>query len=293
MPNEQKNSGKASIRLIRLTIIVLVSALEACANQPSTENQEQTAVKSTTNVEVQSYRSVPPPAPVIEEYALDRLKQMSDKLSTTQEFTYHSSSSIEMSAVTGQFLTFFIDSEVALQRPNKLRVDLSGDLSNIQLFFDGAKVSAFDPKNNLHADYYPLATIDEVLDFVIKKAQINFPSADFLYSNPYAIMSKNLTHAIVVGPSIVNGVPCEHFAYMNPSINWEVWIEKGPNALPMRLAMTYKQAPNFPRFLIEFNDWNIEPKLSADMFFFKVPANAKQIEFGPYRLVDKKLINHN
>jgi hypothetical protein len=208
---------------------------------------------------------------------------MSEKLTSTKAFTYHSSSSIELQAVTGQFLTFFVESEVVLQRPNKLRVNVSGDVPDIQLYFDGAKVSAFDPQKNVHAASGPLATIDEMLDFVMNKAQINFPSADFMYSDPYAVMTKNLTHAIVVGPSMVNGVPCEHFAYMEPGINWEIWIESGKNALPLRLAMTYKQVPNFPRFLVEFFDWNLKPKLKANTFVFKAPANAKQIEFGTHR----------
>lgn len=287
MPNELIKSKRTV-----LSVMVFAFVTQGCANQAIAPNQESAVVSAPTEVQEkgapQSFKPAPPPAPMFEQYALDRLKQMSDKLAATQAFTYRSSSSIEMSAVTGQFLTFFIDSEVALQRPNKLRVDLSGDLSTVQLYFDGANVSAFDPKNNLHADAHALATIDDVLDFVINKARINFPSGDFLYSNPYAVMSKDLTHAIIVGPSMVNGVPCEHFAYMNPSINWEVWIEKGANALPMRLAMTYKKAPNFPRFLIEFADWNLNPKLNADTFVFKAPANAKQIEFGHYKPEPKK-----
>ena len=287
MPNELIKSKRTV-----LSVMVFAFVTQGCANQAIAPNQESAAVTAPTEVPAkgapQSFKPAPPPAPMVEQYALDRLKQMSDKLAATQAFTYRSSSSIEMSAVTGQFLTFFIDSEVALQRPNKLRVDLSGDLSTVQLYFDGANVSAFDPKNNLHADAHALATIDDVLDFVINKARINFPSGDFLYSNPYAVMSKDLTHAIIVGPSMVNGVPCEHFAYMNPSINWEVWVAKGTNALPMRLAMTYKKAPNFPRFLIEFADWNLNPKLNADTFVFKAPANAKQIEFGHYQPEQKK-----
>jgi hypothetical protein len=52
--------------------------------------------------------------------------------------------------------------------------------------------------------------------------------------------------------------------------------------------MTYKQIPNFPRFLVEYSDWNLNPKLSADTFVFKIPANSKQIEFGTYRAEQKQ-----
>jgi outer membrane lipoprotein-sorting protein len=40
--------------------------------------------------------------------------------------------------------------------------------------------------------------------------------------------------------------------------------------------------------LIEFADWNLNPKLNADTFVFKAPANAKQIEFGHYQPEQKK-----
>ena len=269
-----------------LPAIALALFVQGCAHeeQKPVNAPAQPAAKVEQHSEAQSVNSVP--APIVEKYALDRLKQMSDKLASSKAFTFRASSFIEVPAITGQFLTLFTESDIALQRPNKLRVDVSGDVPGFQLYFDGTKLSAFDPQKNLHSVSDPLATIDRMLDFVLTKAQINFPSADFMYSNPYAVMTKNLTHAIVVGPSMVNGVPCEHFAYMEPGLNWEIWIENGPRALPLRLAMTYKQVPNFPRFMIEYKDWNLNPKLKADLFVFKAPANSRQIEFevtGPIK----------
>jgi hypothetical protein len=271
-----------------LPVIVLGISIQGCAHQEKIPVNVQaetaaTAIEQKTAEQPEN----PAPPPIIEQHALDRLKQMSDTLVSAKAFTYHSNSFIELQAATGQFLTFFTDADVALQRPNKLHVNVSGDLPNFQLYFDGEKISAFDPRKNLYAVSGPVATIDEMLDFVMTKAQVNFPSADFLYSNPYTVMTRNLSHAIVVGPSMVNGVPCEHFAYMEPGINWEIWIESGKNPLPLRLAMTYKQVPNFPRFLIEFSDWDLNPRLKADTFIFKKPANAEQIEFSAYRAEQK------
>ena len=36
------------------------------------------------------------------------------------------------------------------------------------------------------------------------------------------------------------------------------------------------------RLLVEFTDWKLNPKLKANTFEFKVPVDAKQIEFGTY-----------
>ncbi len=289
MQNKQKNLGKILSVFILLPVIVFALLVQGCAHQETmpVKVQTQAVTKAEQQPLVQPENATPPPAPIIQQYALDRLKQMSEKLASAKTFTYHSNSFVELQAITGQFLTFFADGEVVLQRPNKMHANITGDVENFQLYFDGAKVSAFDPQKNVHAVSGQLATIDEMLDFVMNKAQMNFPSADFLYSDPYAVMTKNLTHAIVVGDSMVNGVPCEHFAYMEPAINWEIWIKKGKHALPLRLAMTYKQVPNFPRFLVEFMDWNLNPNLKADAFMFKIPGNSKKIEFGTYKAEQK------
>ena len=71
-------------------------------------------------------------------------------------------------------------------------------------------------------------------------------------------------------------------------LNWEIWIENGARALPLRLAMTYKQASNFPRFMVEYKDWTLTPKLNADLFVFKAPARSKVIEFDFYQAEQKQ-----
>ena len=186
---------------------------------------------------------------------------MSATLASAKAFTYRSNNFMEVqAAATGQFLTFFVDTEVALQRPNKLRINVSGDVPSFQFYFDGTKVSAFDPQKNVHSVSGPIATIDEMLDFVTTKAHINFPSADFMYSNPYAVMTKNLTHAIVVGPSMVNGVPCEHFAYMEPALNWEIWIENGKRALPLAFGHDLQTSPQLSPFYDRIQRLESEPQ---------------------------------
>ena len=100
-----------------------------------------------------------------------------------------------------------------------------------------------------------------------------------MYSDPYAMLTKELTSAFVVGPATVDGVACEHLAFMGPGVHWEIWIDTGKSTLPRRLVVTYTEVQNFPRFLVEFSDWNLQPKLAAGRFVFNKPRNATQIEF--------------
>jgi hypothetical protein len=279
-----KNAKKIS-----LLLVVTALTLQGCATSPEKKSVSTPpkAAAATPVALANQPKPAVPAKPVIQQYALDRLKQMSDKLVASKSFSYRSRSAIELESDTGQFVTFFTESEVALQRPNKLHVKVFGDSPNLQLYFDGSKASAFDTDSNMYAVSPPLSTIDEMLNFVMTKAEINFPSADIMYSDPYAVMTKNLTDATVVGDSMVDGVEVEHFAYRDPAIDWEIWIAKGEKAVPMRLAMKYKLVERQPSFLVEFADWKLNPKLKSNIFEFKAPANGKQIEFGTY-LKDKK-----
>jgi|GEM_PF-820529 len=286
MQPNPKNTRNISSALIPLSVAVLALSTIGCASNEKKplKPQPQATRPAAPQPAASTAHLVPPPPPIIEQYALDRLKQMSDNIAAAKALTYHATSFAEMPSPTGQFLTLAVVSEVALQRPDKLRLNVYGDLPAFEVYFDGDKISTFDPKKKVHSvSKKSVATLDEMLDVVTSNPQINFPSADFMYSNPYAVMTKGLTHAIVVGESMVDGVPCEHFAYMEPAINWEIWIEKGKNALPLRLAMTYKQAQNFPRFMVEYKDWNLNPKLKANMFVFNAPAESKQIELNTHQ----------
>jgi len=265
-----------------LAAVALALGVPGCAHQAPVNAPAPDLAKAPPQAAEKRAEPTPPPPPIVEQAALDRLKALSDKLAAAKAFTYRSRSTVELPAKTGQFLTHFIESEVVLERPNKLVSKISGDVSNFEFYYDGTTITALDPKKNLYATTAAPATIDAMLPFVTEKIGIDFPSADFMYSNPYAELTKDLTHAIVVGPAKVNGVACEHFAYMGPAANFELWIEAGENPLPRRVAVTYKTVENFPRFLVEYLDWNLKPKLSASQFALKKPAGAKQIEFGSH-----------
>lgn len=259
----------------RALLAAAVLALGACAHKgpPPPEKAPEPPAAA-------AQEALPPPPPVVEQAALDRLKAMGDTLAAAKAFTYRARSIVETPARTGQFLTRFVESEVALERPNKLRANVKGDEAGFQFYYDGASVSALDPEKNLYATAAAPGTLDGMLPFIVEKAGIEFPAADLMVSNPYAEMTRDLTHAIVVGPARVNGIATEHFAFMGPASNWEVWIDAGQSALPRRVAVTYKTIPNFPRFQVEFLEWNLKPKLGAELFRFKKPAGAKPIEFG-------------
>lgn len=215
----------------------------------------------------------------IDRQALSSLKRMSDTLAAAKSFTYQSSTIMEVPALTGQFLTLISNADVALRRPDNLRARMTGEAPPFDFFYDGKTVSAFAPATKVYSVAKAPATIDAMLPGLQEETGIRFATAPLLLSNPYRVMTRGLTSAVVVGPSMVHGKVCEHLAFRAPGLNWEIWIASSGSPLPRRLAVTFTDRPNLPRTLVEFSNWNLHPWLSARDFVFHKPAQAVQIPF--------------
>jgi hypothetical protein len=212
--------------------------------------------------------------------ALESLQRMSHTLARAKELTFRSRSVLEVPCSTGQFLTLVSEADVALQRPDKLRARLRGEAPAFDFYFDGKTVLAFAPGTMVYSKTTAPATIDAMLPELEDETGIRFVTAPLLLSNPFAALTRKLSSAIVVGPSRVHGVACTHLAFRSPGVNWEIWVETGPEALPRRLAVTFTDRPNFPRTLVEFPKWNLHPWLRAADFNFLPPVQAREIPFA-------------
>ena len=119
-----------------------------------------------------------PPVRVMEQGALDLVKKMSAKLAATPAFLVRTRSSTEAPGGTGQFLTFFTEAVVAVQRPNKLSAEIRGDAPPFDFYFDGVKMTAYEPTRKLYATTDAPKTLDELVPFAAKTAGLLLPFED-------------------------------------------------------------------------------------------------------------------
>jgi hypothetical protein len=215
---------------------------------------------------------------VVEQGALDLVKKMSAKLAATPAFLVRTRSSLEAPGGTGQFLTFFTESVVAVERPNKLSAEIRGDAPPFDFHYDGVKMVAYEPTRKLYATADAPKTLDELVPFAAKTAGILLPFADVLYSDPYAVLTKDATSAFYAGFSVMRGARCEHVALATPEIEGQIWIDAKTD-LPCMIAGTLRNVQGAPRFAVEYYDWKLDPKLPAKLFTFIPPEGAKPIDF--------------
>ncbi|MDG4549196.1 MAG: DUF2092 domain-containing protein [Candidatus Contendobacter sp.] len=215
---------------------------------------------------------------ILEPGALDLVKKMSTKLAATPAFLVRTRSSTEAPGGTGQFLTFFTESVVAVKRPNKLSAEIRGDAPPFDFHYDGTKMTAYEPTHKFYATTDAPKTLDELVPFAAKTAGILLPFEDVLYSDSYAVLTKNLTSAFYAGFSVIRGARCEHVALAAPGIEGQIWIDAKTD-LPCRIAVTLTNVRGAPRFAVEFYDWKLKPELPDKLFTFTKPEGAKPMDF--------------
>jgi hypothetical protein len=220
-----------------------------------------------------------PEKPVLEPKAMAVLKAMSDRLVAAHSMTFTALATYESPAVTGQPLAYTSLFEVALQRPDKLRVISPGDGPATEFYYDGKTMMAYTPSANLAAVDAAPPTIDAMLKLAFEKAAIYFPFTDAIVADPYKDLSEGLRLAFYVGQShVVGGTVTDIVAVANDTVQAEFWIG-AEDHLPRLARATFFNEPGNFRHVVELSNWKLDPTLAASDFTSEKALKAPRIKF--------------
>lgn len=171
-------------------------------------------------------------------------------------------------------------SDVHVQRPDRLRVDRTGELARGHLYYDGQQLTLYGEASNAYATSPMPNTLDATLDVAAERLGLDTPGADLLLSNPYAELSEDVVCGNYLGRSMLNGVPVHHLAFRNrDGVDWELWVEDGDRPLPRRYVITTRDLPGSPQYSATMSGWDLSPRFTADEFRFSPPADAMRVSF--------------
>ena len=78
----------------------------------------------------------------------------------------------------------------------------------------------------------------------------------------------------------MNGRTCRTLAFVEKDIDWQIWIENGPQPTPCKLVITYKNQPSQPQFTAVFSDWDFAPRIDDAVFTPELPPGTEKIPFA-------------
>jgi len=217
----------------------------------------------------------------VDSQAQQLLKASTDFLAAQQQFSVDTSSTIEVVLASGQKIQFDHTTRQSVQRPNKLRSQRIGDLTDQVFYYDGKSLTLHNPSQKYFATVAAPGTLEGMLDFARESLDLVAPAGDLLYKNAFDILMQDVSSGFVVGKSVVEGVRCDHLAFQGPDVDWQIWIEEGRRPLPWKMVITTKDVINAPQFAVTVKKWSLDPRFSSSTFSFTPPKDAKRIEFLP------------
>jgi hypothetical protein len=221
------------------------------------------------------------PAPVVSQRADELPKQMGDYIRSADQFTFHADISFDRVLPSGQKLQYAASEDVALRRPDGVYIEWTGDLGSRQFWYDGKSVTLYDPATPFYASETAPPDIDAMLEKVITQLGFSPPLADFLYRHPYHAVRGNVQFGLDLGVTTVNGEQCHALAFVEKDIDWQIWIDTGPQLTPCKMVITYKIPPSRPQFSAVFTNWSFTPRIAAPVFTPELPPGLEKIPFAP------------
>lgn len=217
----------------------------------------------------------------VEDKADKVLRRMSEYLNTLEQFSIHFENSVDTLLETGQKIQLARGVDVSIRRPNRLRVNLKGDIFDQQIFYDGKTVTLYGKKVNFFATTEAPENIESAMDHAEQSFGLVAPAADLVYRNSYDILTEDVRSGGYVGLSSVFGAECHHLAFRAEQTDWQIWIENSETPLPRKFVITSKWIAGAPQFTALMTRWDVSAQFKDSRFTFTVPDGAQKIDFLP------------
>ncbi|MGD0445575.1 MAG: DUF2092 domain-containing protein [Edaphobacter sp.] len=215
-------------------------------------------------------------SPEIEPDAMEALNKMGTYLRTLKAFQVDSEVTQDDVLDDGQIITDSKSNTLLAVSPNLLRAELKSDDRNVLLFYDGKNFTVYAKLANFYATVPAPPTTAQLVDKVDNDYGIEIPLVDLFKWGTDQSAIKKITSAIDVGPSTVQGITCEHYAFRQEGLDWQIWIQLGDYPLPRKFVirtLTDDARPQHTSTLV----WNLAPSYNEAAFTFDPPADAQRV----------------
>jgi len=206
------------------------------------------------------------------------LRSACDFLARTPTFSFKGEIWREHVNETGQKIQFSRSVEMHVKRPDGLRLELTSPFSSRGFWYDGKTLTILDKTHNCYSSAAMPSTLDDAIDTARDDYGIDLPLIDMAVSDPYTNATAKVESARYFGISPVLGVPCHHLAFTQDNVDWQIWIEDGPQPLIRKFVITRKNDPGQPEFTAFITEWNMSDQVADADFVFTPPAGAAKLE---------------
>lgn len=224
----------------------------------------------------------PTTPPEIEAEALAALNRMGAYLRTMKAFQVEAVTTTDDVLEDGRTLQSTGTVNLVARMPDRLRVEVANDRQERLYLYDGRRFTLWGRIVNFYATMAAPPTIGRLADRLENDHGIEVPLVDLFRWGAPGRNPPGITAAIDAGPSQVGGVTCEHYAFRQEGMDWQIWIQNGDYPLPRKLVLTTLSDEARPQHTATYT-WNLAPSINDATFAFDPPAGAQRVDFAEIR----------
>lgn len=207
------------------------------------------------------------------------LRDMSDYLASQGEFSFRADAAFD-EELSGRWIEFTSSTEIMIRRPNSVCALRDGDKGKTYAYYNGKELVIHSPDKGFYSRTAVSGDIPKMLDYAHESMGMTLPVADFLFPQPYDVLTTDLQSGFYAGTRNVEGVECHHLFFVtNSGLEWQIWIEAGKRRVPKKLLLRYANEPGAPQYGASFSEWDFNTPIAPDLFNFVAPPEAQEIEY--------------
>lgn len=209
--------------------------------------------------------------------AVQALRDMGAHLQSLKRFSVTTDLTGERVLADGQKLQHSASADLDVVAPDKLRARIHSARSQREIFYDGKTATLYTPAQK----YYSSVAFSEPLGGLVTRLEqrygVEVPLADlFVWGTPAAPLDK-IQSAMNAGQDLIGDDLCDHYAYRQGDVDWQIWITANGKPLPRKMVITNRADEARPQS-VTLMDWNLKPAFKDADFTFKPPKGSTAVE---------------
>jgi len=216
-------------------------------------------------------------ANLVDPASVQALKDMGAHLQTLKRFRVTTELSGERVLADGQKLQHGASATMDVARPDRLRATMRSPRSERVLFFDGKTVTRYTPAQRAYSTVELNDTLTGLVEKLENRFGIEVPLSDlFVWGTPAAPLDK-IESAMNAGQDFIGDDLCDHYAFRQGQLDWQIWITTGAKPLPRKVVITNRSDEARPQS-VSLIAWNLNPGFNDSVFRFVPPKGATKAE---------------
>jgi hypothetical protein len=248
---------------MRLSLIATSLAVAMLA-QPGTGAPKKAAAPATVTV-----------APDIRK----ALERMAEAMKAMQSFEVRADTTSEEVLESGQKIQSSGVLAIGARRPDRFYINLDSERRKRNITYDGKQVTIYAPVAGYFATVPAPSTTRATLDMIAEHYGVETPLADLFTWGADGVKTDRVKSSLYAGPDQVGGAVCDHYAFRQTGVDWQIWIAKEGQPLPCKLVIVNTDDPSQPQTIMTFT-WSPSAQIAESRFQFTAPASAHRIEIG-------------